>query len=131
MSGIGRARWLVALVAAVFVVVPAAAHAEVDTTLPELVAVTLPEAVDTGPAPEARIAVRVRDASGLTATGPHAHCPASTEQLSYVVFVRGYLRAYGSFERIGPENYEARLRLPRYAPAGTWKDSLSISSRSP
>lgn len=121
MSGIGRARWLVALVAAVFVVVPAAAHAEVDTTLPELVAVTLPEAVDTGPAPEARIAVRVRDASGLTATGPHAHCPASTEQLSYVVFVRGYLRAYGSFERIGPENYEARLQLPRYAPAGTWK----------
>jgi hypothetical protein len=118
MSGIRRL-WLVAVVAAAFVLVPAA-QADVDTTPPELVALALPARLMTGPAPTAVVQAQVTDdLSGVAVVGSKA-CPAPAAGVSFVGLRHGSTHVSALFVGAGVDGYEARVRLPRWAPGGEW-----------
>ena len=127
MSGTGRLRALVVVLALVCMGVPAVGHAEADTTPPVLAALTLPASVDAGTTGvDVTVVAKITDdLSGVAALDGSGNrtCADGSGTISSLGFhspSEGFLGWTGTFTRQSGDEYRAVVRLPRYVAAGTW-----------
>jgi hypothetical protein len=120
MSGIGRLRAAVALLALTCVLSPALAQGESDTTPPALVALSLPAEVLTSPTgADVTALATITDPSGVAVSngcpsGPRLPTQIALRAPSNTVFTGAI------FDSTGGDAYRATLHLPNYAQTGIW-----------
>src|SRR4051812_44133768 len=121
MRGIRRLRATVALLALGCVVSPALVRADADTTPPVLVALSLPAQALTG-ASGGTVAVSAQITDDLSGVAVPGRVGCAVSNVSGIALRRpgGALLAGDSFDVVAGNAYAAQVRLPRFAPEGTW-----------